>query len=69
MALQSEIIGPSISIAIPVYNQASTIASTIESALKATQGLSGTEIVVSENHSNDGGRVPLRGVKPEARMP
>jgi len=45
---------PSISIAIPVYNQASTIQATIESALKATKGLPGTEIVVSENHSNDG---------------
>lgn len=45
---------PSISIAIPVYNQASTIQATIESALKAMKGLPGTEIVVSENHSNDG---------------
>jgi glycosyltransferase involved in cell wall biosynthesis len=44
----------SISIAIPVYNQAPTIVSTIESTLKATRGLAGTEIVVSENHSNDG---------------
>lgn len=54
MALQREMKDLSISIAIPVYNQVATIASTIESALKATEGLSGTEIVVSENHSNDG---------------
>jgi glycosyltransferase involved in cell wall biosynthesis len=46
--------GPSISIAVPVYNQASTIQETIESALKATKGLPGTEIVVSESDSNDG---------------
>lgn len=46
--------GPSISIAVPVYNQASTIQATIKSTLKATKGLPGTEIVVSENDSNDG---------------
>ena len=46
--------GPSISIAVPVYNQAYTIQVTIESALKVAKGLPGTEIVVSENDNNDG---------------
>jgi glycosyltransferase involved in cell wall biosynthesis len=45
---------PSISIAIPVYNQVATVASTIESALEATRTTSSSEIVVSENHSTDG---------------
>mgnify|MGYP001548721409 CR=1 FL=1 len=45
---------PMVSIAIPVYNQAATISQTIESALSAVQGLSGAEVIVSENHSNDG---------------
>jgi len=44
----------SISIAIPVYNQAATVAGTIESALQAIQGTASAEIVVSENHSTDG---------------
>lgn len=41
-----------ISIAIPVYNQASTVEKTIESLLK--QEVTPYEIVVSENHSTDG---------------
>lgn len=45
---------PSISIVIPVYNQAGTIADTIESAIKALAGEPFVEIVVSENHSTDG---------------
>lgn len=46
--------GPSIAIAIPVYNQVSTIRDTIESALRATQDFPDCEVVVSENHSKDG---------------
>jgi glycosyltransferase involved in cell wall biosynthesis len=45
---------PTISIAIPVFNQASTIEATINSAIRATEFFPGTEIIVSENHSNDG---------------
>lgn len=45
---------PAISIVIPVYNQVATISRSIESALRAAQELPQVEIVVSENHSNDG---------------
>lgn len=45
---------PSISIAIPVYNQVSTIEAAIQSALYAVSGSDGAEIVVSDNHSTDG---------------
>jgi len=45
---------PSISIAIPVFNQAATIEATIESAIQAAEGHLCAEIVISENHSNDG---------------
>jgi glycosyltransferase involved in cell wall biosynthesis len=43
-----------LSICIPVYNQASTIAATIESVL--AQSIPAFEVVVSENYSTDGTR-------------
>jgi glycosyltransferase involved in cell wall biosynthesis len=43
---------PQISICIPVYNQAKTIADTIESVLSQT--VKPFEIIVSENYSDDG---------------
>ncbi|MFN4087191.1 MAG: glycosyltransferase family 2 protein [Spirosomataceae bacterium] len=62
-----------ISIAVPVYNQASTIEKTIESLLK--QEVAPYEIVVSENHSTDGTKEILekfgdkiRIVRPESHL-
>jgi glycosyltransferase involved in cell wall biosynthesis len=43
---------PGLSVGIPVYNQVSTIEDTIESLL--CQSVPPLEIVISENHSNDG---------------
>ncbi len=45
---------PSISIAIPVFNQVKTISAAIDSALQSSQGEANVEIVVCENHSDDG---------------
>lgn len=54
MVAQKSLTKPSISIAIPVFNQARTISTTIESALQSSQGQANVEIVVCDNHSNDG---------------
>jgi glycosyltransferase involved in cell wall biosynthesis len=45
---------PSVSIAIPVFNQAGSIQETVESAIRAAKNFPLVEVVISENHSNDG---------------
>ena len=45
---------PLVSIVIPVYNQAQTIASSIQSAIVASSQYPESEIVVCDNHSTDG---------------
>jgi glycosyltransferase involved in cell wall biosynthesis len=55
-----------LSIGIPVYNQAATIAATIESAL--TQLKPAHEVVVSENHSDDGTRQVVESYRRHVRI-
>jgi glycosyltransferase involved in cell wall biosynthesis len=55
-----------LSIGIPVYNQVTTIAETIESVLSQTT--QPFEIVVSENHSTDGTREIVESYKDRVRI-
>jgi glycosyltransferase involved in cell wall biosynthesis len=57
---------PKISICIPVYNQASTIANTIESVLSQT--VKPFEIIVSENFSDDGTKEIVQGYSDQIKI-